>query len=98
MPPRPAATCSPWKRWRRRVATGHSARTAQRDGRLRLARPTDERKDQSYMRARLAPRFLARLWFPLGEQGKDETRAEAARAGLAVGGRAESQEACFLAG
>ena len=50
------------------------------------------------MLARLDPRFLDRLWFPLGEQSKDETRAEAARAGLEVAGRAESQEACFLAG
>jgi tRNA-specific 2-thiouridylase len=50
------------------------------------------------MLARLDPRFLGRLWFPLGEQGKDETRAEAARAGLEVASRAESQEACFLAG
>ena len=50
------------------------------------------------MLARLDPRFLDRLWFPLGEQGKDETRAEAGRAGLEVASRAESQEACFLAG
>jgi tRNA-specific 2-thiouridylase len=50
------------------------------------------------MLATLDPRFLDRLWFPLGEQGKDETRAEAARAGLEVASRAESQEACFLAG
>ena len=41
---------------------------------------------------------MARVWFPLGEQGKDETRAEAQRAGLEVAQRAESQEACFLAG
>jgi tRNA-specific 2-thiouridylase len=81
-----------------RLATGHYARIVERDGRLLLARATDERKDQSYMLARLDPRFLARLWFPLGEQGKDETRAEAARAGLEVASRAESQEACFLAG
>src|SRR5204862_5723330 len=51
-----------------------------------------------YMLARLDPRFLDRIWFPLGEQTKDETRAEAARAGLAAAGRLESQEACFLAG
>jgi tRNA-specific 2-thiouridylase len=50
------------------------------------------------MLARLDPRMVDRVWFPLGEQGKDETRAEAARAGLAVAERAESQEACFLAG
>lgn len=50
------------------------------------------------MLARLDPRRLDRVWFPLGEQTKEETRAEAARAGLAVAGRRESQEACFLAG
>jgi tRNA-specific 2-thiouridylase len=50
------------------------------------------------MLARLDPRILDRLWFPLGEQTKEETRAEAARAGLAVAGRSESQEACFLGG
>ena len=81
-----------------RLATGHYARIVERDGRLLLARAADERKDQSYMLGRLDPRFLDRLWFPLGEQGKDETRAEAARAGLEAAGRAESQEACFLAG
>ena len=81
-----------------RLATGHYARIVERDGRLLLARAADERKDQSYMLARLDPRFLDRLWFPLGEQGKEETRAEAAAAGLEAAGRAESQEACFLAG
>jgi tRNA-specific 2-thiouridylase len=81
-----------------RLATGHYARIVEREGRLLLARAADARKDQSYMLARLDPRFLERLWFPLGEQGKEETRAEAARAGLAVASRAESQEACFLAG
>jgi tRNA-specific 2-thiouridylase len=81
-----------------RLATGHYARIVERDGRLLLARAADERKDQSYMLARLDPRFLDRLWFPLGDQGKDATRAEAAQAGLEVAQRAESQEACFLAG
>jgi tRNA-specific 2-thiouridylase len=81
-----------------RLATGHYARIVERDGRLLLARATDARKDQSYMLARLDPRFLERLWFPLGGQSKEATRAEAARAGLAVASRAESQEACFLAG
>jgi tRNA-specific 2-thiouridylase len=81
-----------------RLATGHYARIVERDGRLLLARAADARKDQSYMLARLDPHFLERLWFPLGEQGKEETRAEAVRAGLAVASRVESQEACFLAG
>jgi tRNA-uridine 2-sulfurtransferase len=81
-----------------RLATGHYARIVERDGRLLLARAADERKDQSYMLATLDPKHLSRLWFPLGEQTKEQTRAEAAAAGLAVAQRAESQEACFLAG
>src|SRR2546423_12417174 len=74
------------------LATGHYARIVRHRGRLLLARGADASKDQSYMLARLDPRHLERLWFPLGEQSKAETRAEAARAGLAAAGRAESQE------
>ena len=81
-----------------RLATGHYARIVEHRGRLLLARAADERKDQSYMLARLDPRRLERIWFPLGEQTKDETRAEAERAGMQVAQRAESQEACFLGG
>ena len=81
-----------------RLATGHYARSLEHKGRLLLARAAHPQKDQSYMLARLDPRFLDRIWFPLGEQTKEETRAEAARAGLPAAGRPESQEACFLAG
>jgi tRNA-specific 2-thiouridylase len=81
-----------------KLATGHYARIVERDGRLLLARAADPEKDQSYMLATLDPRHLGRLWFPLGVQDKEATRAEAAQAGLAVATRAESQEACFLAG
>jgi tRNA-uridine 2-sulfurtransferase len=81
-----------------RLATGHYARIVEHCGRRLLARARDPEKDQTYMLARLDPRFLDRIWFPLGEQTKDETRAEAARAGLAVAQRTESQEACFLGG
>jgi tRNA-uridine 2-sulfurtransferase len=81
-----------------RLATGHYARTVRHRGRLLLARAADPDKDQSYMLAQLDPRHLARIAFPLGGQSKEETRREAAAAGLAVAARAESQEACFLAG
>jgi tRNA-uridine 2-sulfurtransferase len=81
-----------------RLATGHYARTVRHRGRLLLARARDAEKDQSYMLARLDPGRLERVWFPLGEQTKAETRAEAERAGLMSAGRPESQEACFLAG
>jgi tRNA-specific 2-thiouridylase len=81
-----------------RLATGHYARIVERDGQLLLARALDATKDQSYMLATVDPRALETLWFPLGEQTKEQTRAEAAAAGLGVARRAESQEACFLAG
>ncbi|HLX32533.1 MAG TPA: tRNA 2-thiouridine(34) synthase MnmA [Gaiellaceae bacterium] len=81
-----------------RLATGHYARIVERDGRRLLARGADPAKDQSYMLASLDPKRLARVSFPLGEQDKEATRAEAERAGLAAARRPESQEACFLAG
>jgi tRNA-specific 2-thiouridylase len=81
-----------------RLATGHYARIVHRHGQLLLAKGFDETKDQSYMLGRLDPRVLDRLWFPLGAQTKEQTRAEAAAHGLAAAQRAESQEACFLAG
>jgi tRNA-specific 2-thiouridylase len=81
-----------------RLATGHYARIVRHRDRLLIARAVDELKDQSYMLARLDPRFLDRVWFPLGDQTKEQTRAEAERAGLAAARRPDSQEACFLAG
>jgi tRNA-specific 2-thiouridylase len=81
-----------------RLATGHYARIVEHRGRLLLARGADADKDQSYMLGRLDPAFLDRLWFPLGERTKEETRGAARRAGLAAAERRESQEACFLAG
>jgi tRNA-specific 2-thiouridylase len=80
------------------LTTGHYARIVERDGKLLLARAADERKDQSYMLARLDPRSLAKIRFPLGEQTKEETRSQATAAGLQSAKRADSQEACFLAG
>jgi tRNA-specific 2-thiouridylase len=81
-----------------RLATGHYARIVTHRGRRLLARARDLEKDQTYMLGRLDPRLLERIWFPLGDQTKEETRAEAADVGLAAARRAESQEACFLGG
>jgi tRNA-uridine 2-sulfurtransferase len=107
--PNPCISCNGFFRFGRLLAfakqagagqlvTGHYARVVRHRGRTLLARGVDPEKDQSYMLARLDPRVLDRISFPLGEQGKAETRAEAARAGLEVAGRPESQEACFLGG
>jgi tRNA-specific 2-thiouridylase len=78
--------------------TGHYARIVERNGLRLIARAADPAKDQSYMLATVDPALLDRIGFPLGGQGKEATRGEAAAAGLAVARRKESQEACFLAG
>jgi tRNA-uridine 2-sulfurtransferase len=107
--PNPCTTCNGAFRFDRLVAfaeqagadclwTGHYARIVERRGRRLVARAADDSKDQSYMLATLSPPLLNRIGFPLGGQTKEETRAEAERAGLAVARRRESQEACFLAG
>jgi tRNA-uridine 2-sulfurtransferase len=81
-----------------RLVTGHYARiVADGDGPL-LAAAADEAKDQSYMLAALPPPLLDRLRFPLTELTKPQVREIAARHGLAVAHRPESQDLCFLAG
>jgi tRNA-specific 2-thiouridylase len=80
------------------LATGHYARIVD-DGHGPLLRAAaDDAKDQTYMLSGLRPGSLARLSFPLGELTKPEVREIAARAGLEVAGRADSQDLCFLAG
>jgi tRNA-specific 2-thiouridylase len=81
-----------------RLLTGHYARIVEdADGPL-LATAADSAKDQSYMLAALPPQLLGRLGFPLTELTKPEVREIAARHGLAVARKAESQDLCFLAG
>ncbi|HET9197849.1 MAG TPA: tRNA 2-thiouridine(34) synthase MnmA [Solirubrobacterales bacterium] len=81
-----------------RLLTGHYARIVEdADGPL-LATAADSAKDQSYMLAALPPELLGRLGFPLTELTKPEVREIAARHGLAVARKAESQDLCFLAG
>ncbi|HEV2981899.1 MAG TPA: tRNA 2-thiouridine(34) synthase MnmA [Solirubrobacteraceae bacterium] len=79
----------------RALATGHYARLHS-GPLLRVA--AEERRDQSYVLAALAPESLARMRFPLGQMSKREVRALAAEAGLAVASRRDSQDLCFLAG
>jgi tRNA-uridine 2-sulfurtransferase len=81
-----------------RLITGHYARIVDDgDGPL-LAAAADPAKDQSYMLGALPPALLDRLGFPLAELEKPAVREIAARHGLAVARRPESQDLCFLAG
>jgi tRNA-specific 2-thiouridylase len=81
-----------------RLVTGHYARIVDDpDGPL-LASAADAAKDQSYMLAALPPQLLGRLSFPLTELTKPEVREIAARHGLSIAKKPESQDLCFLAG
>jgi tRNA-specific 2-thiouridylase len=80
------------------LATGHYARLADDGAGPLLARPADEAKDQTYMLSALRAQSLSMLRFPLADLTKPRVREIAGEAGLAVAGRAESQDLCFLAG
>jgi len=80
------------------LITGHYSRIIDDGEGPLLAAGLDEAKDQSYMLAALEPELLERLRFPLCDLTKPEVREIAARRGLAVADRPESQDLCFLAG
>jgi tRNA-specific 2-thiouridylase len=79
------------------VATGHYARLQHSNDGPRLFMG-DADKDQSYALAQLAPAQLAGMLLPLGDRSKAETRAEAARLGLDVRDKPDSQDICFVEG
>jgi tRNA-uridine 2-sulfurtransferase len=78
------------------LATGHYARiVAGADGpELRAA--VDAGRDQTYFLFQLRPAALEKTLFPLGALTKPEVRAHAARLGLGVADKPDSQEVCFL--
>lgn len=79
------------------LATGHYARiTADDTGRMHLSRGRDRAKDQSYFLFSLTQAQLAQALFPVGDLAKDDVRLAAARMGLAVAGKPDSQEICFV--
>ena len=83
------------------LATGHYARTEfdEDTRRWNLRRALDHAKDQTYALYRFTQEELAHTMMPLGlVTNKAETRAIAAELGLAVSGKPDSQEICFVQG
>ncbi len=79
------------------VATGHYA-VREFDGQLyHLRCGRDRHKDQSYFLFEMGQAELASTLFPVGAMTKEEVRQHAARLGLVVAEKAESQEICFVA-
>lgn len=78
------------------IATGHYAVINQDSaGRYQLYRAHTE-KDQTYVLYSLTQEQLAHVLFPLANYSKEEVRALAEQAGLAVAHKPDSQEICFV--
>ncbi|GAB1421811.1 tRNA 2-thiouridine(34) synthase MnmA [Anaerolineales bacterium] len=80
------------------LATGHYARiqydtTADS---YHLKKGLDEHKDQSYVLSVMGQPQLAKTLFPIGEYPKQQVREMAAKFGLSVASKKDSQDLCFL--
>ncbi|MEZ4755110.1 MAG: tRNA 2-thiouridine(34) synthase MnmA, partial [Bdellovibrionota bacterium] len=80
------------------VATGHFARIKKDDQGYHLLRGKDLDKDQSYFLYGMSQDDLANTVFPVGEMTKAEVREIAAKSGLQVAAKPESQDICFISG
>lgn len=105
--PNPCVQCNNWIKFGRLfdyadsvdaefVATGHYAQMLQRDGQLSLVRGVDSKKDQSYVLAGIDRKYLPRMLLPVGGFVKPEIRELAAKVGLNVADKRDSQEICFV--
>jgi tRNA-uridine 2-sulfurtransferase len=101
--PNPCVQCNNWLKFGKLfdyadsagaefVATGHYARL---DGGS-LLRGIDGKKDQSYVLFGIHRRLLSRMLLPVGEFRKPKIREMAAKVGLRVAEKKDSQEICFV--
>ena len=79
------------------LATGHYVQRSEGAGVPQLRRARDQARDQSYFLFSTTSSQLARLAFPLGGFVKPEVRSLAEALGIAVAGKADSQDICFVA-
>jgi tRNA-uridine 2-sulfurtransferase len=109
--PNPCVECNRYIKWERLVqyaretlncefiATGHylNARRPQgMPGPVHLHRAVDERKDQTYMLARVRPEDLHHALFPLGLWQKQDVLAYASERGIISNAYKESVDVCFV--
>jgi len=79
------------------LATGHYARLEHyENGASCLLKGVDPQKDQSYFLFALKQQQLSKVIFPLGSHTKDKVREMAAKFGLPVKDKSDSQEICFI--
>lgn len=80
------------------IATGHYAVIEYDEEKQRylLKRPSDRRKDQTYVLYSLTQEQLAHTLFPLGRLEKSQVREIAEKAGLVNSDKPDSQDICFV--
>lgn len=106
--PNPCIACNRYVKWEALlkrsleigadyIATGHYARiTRLPEGRLTIRNSVTAAKDQTYALYSLTQEQLARTLMPVGEYTKDQIREIAREQKLAVAGKPDSQEICFV--
>ncbi len=106
--PNPCVICNRKIKWERLlyyaglleadyVATGHYASVEKlANGRYTVRNARHAEKDQTYMLYRLSQEQLAKTLMPLGGYTKDTVREIAAKAGLPIAAKPDSQEICFV--
>jgi tRNA-specific 2-thiouridylase len=105
--PNPCVVCNNWLKFGKLwsygkqlqadcIATGHYVCKVERDGGVELHRAADPDKDQSYVLFGLRRTVLPHLLFPVGGYRKEQVRALAREAGLAVADKPDSVEICFV--
>lgn len=80
------------------LVTGHYVRRVEGANGPELHKAIDHEKDQSYFLFTTTKEQLEFTHFPLGGMSKNETRALAAKYGLAVADKPDSQDICFVPG
>jgi tRNA-specific 2-thiouridylase len=80
------------------IATGHYAKivTNPASSRFELHQGSFAPKDQSYVLYHFTQQQLSHMLMPVGDLSKDQTREIAARYGLAIAKKPDSQEICFV--
>ena len=78
------------------LATGHYIRSRQNGAHRALYRPVDSDRDQSYFLFATTQEQIDYLRFPLGGLPKPAVREAAARMGLSVATKQDSQDICFV--
>lgn len=105
--PNPCVQCNNWLKFGKLfdyadsvgaeyVATGHYARLVPTEQGPALCRGVDDGKDQSYVLFGIERHLLPRMMLPVGDYKKPAIREIAAKIGLRVADKRDSQEICFV--